>query len=111
MGRLSIVRTLMFALALAAVPAAASAQLAPANAAEFIGVWTVTLDSPQGSFEQEVTVKAAGDRVVATITNQMQLAPQDVTDVSKEGTDLVLKFAGDISGQRLRRQDRDVAHG
>jgi hypothetical protein len=98
MGRVSIVRTLMFALTLAAIPAAARAQLAPSDAAEFIGVWTVTLDSPQGSFEQEVTVKAAGDKVVATITNQMQPAAQDVTDVSKEGKDLVLKFAGDFQG-------------
>ena len=61
MARLSIARTLILALTLAAVPAAALAQFAPSDAAEFIGVWTVTLDSPQGSFEQEVTVKAAGD--------------------------------------------------
>jgi hypothetical protein len=43
-------------------------------------------------------VKAAGDKVVATITNQMQPAAQEVTDVSKEGKDLVLKFAGDFQG-------------
>jgi len=97
MARLSIAR-IAFAALVAVIPATALAQLAPANAAEFIGVWTVTLDSPQGSFEQEVTVKAAGDKVVATITNQMQPAAQEVTDVSKDGKDLVLKFAGDYQG-------------
>ena len=80
-------------------PAAAGAQgLAPADAGDFMGVWTLTLDSPQGPFEQNMTVKDEGGKVVAELTNQMQPEAQKVTDVSKEKGDLVLKFAGNFQG-------------
>jgi hypothetical protein len=80
-------------------PATAGAQgLAPADAGDFMGVWTLTLDSPQGPFEQNLTLKDEDGKVVAEISSQMQPEVQKVTDVSKEKTDLVLKFAGNFQG-------------
>ena len=80
-------------------PAAAGAQgLAPADAGDFMGEWTLTVDSPQGPFEQSMTVKDEGGKVVAELTSQMQPEAQKVTDVSKEKGDLVLKFAGNFQG-------------
>ena len=72
--------------------------LAPADAGDFMGVWTLTLDSPQGPFEQNLTLKDEGGKVVAEISSQMQPEVQKVTDVSKEKTDLVMKFAGNFQG-------------
>jgi hypothetical protein len=75
-----------------------AAQLAPADAGAFMGSWSLMLDSPQGAFEQTLVLKDEGGKVIGEISNQMQPGVQKVTDVSKKGDDLVLKFAGDFQG-------------
>ena len=59
---------------------------------------SLTLDSPQGPFEQNLVVKEEGGKVVAEITSQMQPDVQKVTDVTREKDNLVLKFAGNFQG-------------
>jgi hypothetical protein len=86
------------AIALVMTPLAAAAQLAPADAANFMGNWTVTLDTPQGSFDQSVVIKDEGGKVVAEMSSQMAPETQKVTDVTKKGEDLILKFAGNFQG-------------
>lgn len=89
----------ILAVVLSLSPVAANAQdLAPADATEFMGEWTLTLESPQGAFEQSMNVKDEGGKVVAELSSQMQPEVQKVTDVSKAKTDLVLKFAGNFQG-------------
>ena len=63
-----------------------------------MGSWTLTLDSPQGTFEQTMVLKDEGGKAVAELSSQMQPEVQKVTDVTKKGTDLVLKFAGNFQG-------------
>ena len=75
-----------------------SAQISPADAAAFMGSWALMLETPQGSFEQSLVLKDEGGKVVAEISNQMQPDVQKVTDISKKGSDLVLKFAGNFQG-------------
>ena len=92
-------RLASLALALLLMPIAASAQaLAPADAGDFMGVWTITLDSPQGTFEQTLTVKDEEGKVVAEMSSQMQPEAQKITDVSKAAGNLVLKFQGNFQG-------------
>lgn len=80
-------------------PAAAGAQgLAPADAGDFMGEWTLSLESPQGPFEQNLTLKDEGGKVIGEMTNQMQPEVQKVTDVSKEKENLILKYAGNFQG-------------
>ena len=86
------------ALAIALSTGLGAAQLAPADAAAFMGSWTLMLDSPQGAFEQTVVVKDEGGKVIAEISSQIQPDTQKVTDVTKSGEDLVLKFAGNFQG-------------
>ena len=87
------------ALVVAVSSGVATAQsLTAADAGAFIGTWTLTLDSPQGPFEQNMVVKEEAGKVVAEITNQMQPDVQKVTDVTKEAENLVLKFAGNFQG-------------
>lgn len=91
--------TSLVALAVVLVSGVISAQaLSPADAGAFMGSWTLSLDSPQGPFEQSMVIKDEGGKVVAEISNQMQPDVQKVTDVSKKGDDLVLKFAGNFQG-------------
>ena len=91
-------RTLALVFALLPLAAAAEAQIAPADAGAFMGSWTIALDTPQGSFEQSLILKDEGGKVVAEMSSQMQPDVQKVTDVTKKGTDLVLKFAGNFQG-------------
>jgi hypothetical protein len=93
-----MLRTLAFALVLLPLAAAAEAQLTPAAAGAFMGNWTLSLESPQGAFEQNVVLKDEGGKVVAEISNQMQPEVQKVTDVTKDGDNLVMKFAGNFQG-------------
>jgi hypothetical protein len=86
------------ALALVLAPLVVSAQLASADAGSFMGTWTLSLDSPQGPFEQSVIVKDEAGKAVAELSNQMQPEVQKVTDVSKDKESLVLKFAGNFQG-------------
>lgn len=64
----------------------------------FSGEWTLTLDSPQGSFEQNVVFKDEDGKAIAEMSNQMQPEAQKITDITKSGTDVVLKFAGNFQG-------------
>jgi len=86
------------ALALVLSPLVVSAQLASADAGSFMGTWTLSLDSPQGPFEQSVIVKDEAGKAVAELSNEMQPEVQKVTDVSKDKESLVLKFAGNFQG-------------
>lgn len=87
------------ALALVLSPLVVSAQLASADAGNFMGSWTLTLDGPQGAFEQSMVLKDEGGKAVAELSNEMQPEVQKVTDVTKAAEDLVLKFAGNFQGQ------------
>ena len=87
------------ALAVVLVSAVISAQaLAPADAGAFMGSWTLSLESPQGPFEQSMVLKDEAGKVVAELSNQMQPEVQKVSDVSKKGEELILKFAGNFQG-------------
>ena len=89
--------TVALAIALSAGLGAAQ-QLSPADAGAFMGSWSLMLDSPQGSFEQTMVLKDEAGKVIAEISSQMAPEVQKVTDVSKKGDDLVLKFAGNFQG-------------
>jgi hypothetical protein len=96
MRRLSIAGFAVFLLL--AATSTASAQLKAADAGDFMGAWTLVLDSPQGPFEQDLTLKEEDGAVVAVMTSQLQPEGQRITDVAKVGADLVLKFAGNYQG-------------
>lgn len=86
------------ALAVVISSGVAAAQLATADAGAFMGKWTLTLESPQGAFEMDLALKDEAGKVVGEMTNQMQPEVQKVTDVTKNGADVVLKFAGNFQG-------------
>jgi hypothetical protein len=92
-----LIGTIALVIALSSAIAAAQA-LTVTDAGAFMGTWVLTLDSPQGPFEQNLVLKEDGGKVVAEITNQMQPEVQKVTDISKTGADLVMKFAGNFQG-------------
>jgi hypothetical protein len=81
-----------------ALRAQAPAALTTADAAKFMGAWLLTLDSPQGPFAMTMTLTDVEGKVACELTSDMMPA-QKVTDISKAGNDLVLKYQGDFQGQ------------
>lgn len=92
-----VIGTMAVAIALASAVISAQA-LTAADAGAYMGSWTLALDSPQGNFEQSLVLKEEAGKVVGELSNQMQPDVQTVTDVSKKGEELVLKFAGNFQG-------------
>ena len=86
--------------ALVCAPLVASAQssLAVADAAKFIGNWTVDMQTPQGAFAMNLSLTDKSGKVAGEISADM-LPTQEITDITKAGEDLVLKYASDFQGQ------------
>jgi hypothetical protein len=92
-----LIGTIAVVLALSSQVASAQT-LTVADLGMFTGEWTLTLDSPQGAFEQSVVFKDEDGKAIAEMTSAIQPEAQKVTDISKSGTDVVLKFAGNFQG-------------
>ncbi len=88
----------LFALTGSAVRAQVPAPLPTSEAAKFMGAWVITLESPQGPFSMTLTVSDNAGNAAAELTSDIMPA-QKVTDISKSGDDLVLKYQGDFQGQ------------
>lgn len=82
---------------LAASPLKAQS-IGSADATAFLGTWTLSLQSPQGPFEQVLELKDAGGKVSGQLTSPISPDPTVITDIAKDGEDLVLKFNGDFQG-------------
>ena len=69
-----------------------------ADAAKFMGAWILTLESPQGPFAMTATFTDVEGKVACELTSDVMPA-QKISDISKSGNDLVLKYQGDFQGQ------------
>ena len=96
--RAAVIVALWALIGAAALRAQAPAPLASADAGKFIGAWLLTLESPQGPFAMTMTLTDAEGKVACELTSDMMPA-QKVSDISKAGDDLVLKYQGDFQGQ------------
>ena len=65
--------------------------LASADAKAWVGEWTLTIQGGRGPQERALTIKDMGVKVAATLGGGRG-GPVEITDVSKKGNDLVLKF-------------------
>jgi hypothetical protein len=75
----------------------ASQALTVADLGSFAGEWTLSIDSPQGPFEQSLIFKDEAGKAVAELHNEM-LGTTKVTDLTKDGENVVLKYAGNFQG-------------
>ena len=79
---------------LLAGPAAAgqASMLNSSEANAFMGVWVISFESPRGGiFEQTLTVRDESGKVAARIEGGRG-GGNDITDIAKDGDDLVLTF-------------------
>jgi len=86
------------------LPRAASAQsaLAVADAAAFMGGWTLGLDTPQGSVSMDLTIKDEAGKVAGSISAEpMMPGVTQITDITRDGAKLVLKYMLDFQGMSI----------
>jgi hypothetical protein len=80
------------------IPAAVSAQaVAPADAKPFLGGWILGMETPMGAVSFDLTVKDTDGKVTGQISSEIAPA-QPITDVTKSGESLVLKYTLDFQG-------------
>src|SRR6185436_10352283 len=84
----------------AQTPAAPTAAT-PAQAAPFLGDWVVSAEGPQGPTTFSLTVKATDGKVGAEISSERMPDKQAITDVSKSGEALTLKYSLDFQGNAV----------
>ena len=114
-----MLKTLAFVLVLLPFASRAEAQLAPAAAGNFMGSWSLALDTPQGNFEQTLVLKDEAGKVVGEMTSAMAPETQKVTDVTKKGDDLdaMLRklgrglFVTELMGQGVNYVTGDYSRG
>lgn len=74
-----------------------TAQVSPADAAAFIGDWTLNLQGPNGPGTFDLAVKVEKEKVVAEISVET-MATQPITDITKADKGLVLRYSFDYQG-------------
>jgi len=92
-------------LALAAVSAMmvsnpAAAQLKPEDASKFLGAWALGMETPQGAMTMNLTVKDVDGKLAGSITSDM-MPESAITDITKAGEALVLKYMLDFQGNTI----------
>jgi hypothetical protein len=80
--------------------AQASNQVSVADAAPFLGDWTLTLQGPNGPGAFDLSIKVEKEKVVGEIGSP-QMATQAITDISKTDKVLVLNYQFNYEGNAV----------
>ena len=102
-SRRSCVLTIATAAALLAAPSLLSAQsdLDSTAASEFLGRWSVPLDTPQGPTTLQINIRDQAGKVAATVSIPQIPDSIDITNITRNNTDLVMQYALDFQGTPL----------
>ena len=80
--------------------AQAAGQISAADAAPFVGTWTLTLEGPNGPATFDLSIKIEQDKVVGEIKSA-ELPAQPITDISKADKSLLLRYSFDYQGNQV----------
>ena len=110
MIRTAVVSSVLIAGLLVALPATAvraasdapqaGGQITAADAAPFVGDWTLTLEGPNGPATFELSVKVEQDKVTGEIKSA-ELPAQAITDITKVDKSLTLRYSFDYQGNQV----------
>ena len=110
MIRTAVVSSVLIAGLLVALPATAvraasdapqaGGQITAADAAPFVGDWTLTLEGPNGPATFDLSIKVEQDKVVGEIKSA-ELPAQAITDITKADKSLFLRYSFDYQGNQV----------
>ena len=93
--------TVLGVLLLAGPTAAGQASMLDASeASAFMETWVITMETPRGTNEQNVTIRDEGGKVAARVEGGRGGAI-DITDISKDEDSLVLTFERNFQGNAI----------
>lgn len=103
---------LVTSLCIAALPVSAREEggaptLAAAEAADFLGQWVLTMESPQGVFDVDLEIREEEGLTVAQL-DMPRMGKTTITDIEKSEAGLVLRFDSQF-GEQLFEMEMDVA--
>ena len=75
-------------------------QITAADAAPFVGNWTLTLEGPNGAATFDLSIKVEQDKVVGEIKSA-ELPAQAITDITKADKSLFLRYSFDYQGNQV----------
>lgn len=78
----------------------AAGQISAADAAPFVGNWTLTLEGPNGPATFDLSIKVEQDKVVGEIKSA-ELPAQPITDITKADKSLLLRYSFDYQGNQV----------
>ena len=78
---------------------AAQSQLDVAQAQAFLGKWVISMQTDMGPFSMNLELVDQGGKVAANIGAPEMGGMQSVTDVTRSGESLVLRFEANAQGQ------------
>jgi len=86
---------------IASSPTAALAQseLDASEATAFLGSWVISINSDYGPFSFDLEIADEGGKVAATITSTELAVTEEISDISRSGESLVLKYEAEAEGQ------------
>ena len=80
--------------------APSAGQISAADAAPFVGTWTLTLEGPNGPATFELSVKVEQDKVAGEIKSA-ELPAQAIADITKVDKSLILRYSFDYQGNQV----------
>jgi hypothetical protein len=93
---------LVAALAAAAVsPASAQSQLDTAQARAFLGNWMLPLVTDMGNMNLQLNIVDQGGKVAATFGDPTAGVMSNITDITRQGEQLVMNLMVDAQGQSI----------
>ena len=78
--------------------ASAQSQLDTSDAQAFVGSWDLAITSEMGPFNIDLEIADRGGKVAA-VMGTPEMGSQEVTDITRQGEDLLLRYAFNQQGQ------------
>jgi len=101
MIRTALIMTAVAMLVFAPIATAQEASSLDVSEADgFMGAWTLNFESPQGPFAMSLDLTDVSGKVAGTVANDF-MGESQVTDISKAGDNLSLKWDADVQGQTM----------
>jgi hypothetical protein len=87
--------------AAAVSPASAQSQLDTAQASAFLGNWMLPLVTDMGNMNLQLNIVDQGGKVAATFGDPTQGVMANVTDITRQGEQLLMNLLVDAQGQSI----------
>ncbi|MSR21952.1 MAG: hypothetical protein EXR92_00070 [Gemmatimonadetes bacterium] len=89
----------LLAVMLSPLVASAQSQLSTSAAQAFLGNWNLAIQTEQGVFNLDLDIVDQGGKVAANLGSPEMGVSQTVTDITRSGDNLVLRYAMNAQGQ------------